>query len=68
MFRMTAAAESHTQDEGRFEVRCNKARCRFFPTLLEAFLFYYTIDEEAELWDITTTPLLVEWKIKLHLS
>lgn len=68
LFRMTAAAEHYTEDNGRFEVRLIKELSRSFPTLLEAFLFYFTLEEEAELWDLTENPVLVERKIKLHLN
>lgn len=68
LFRMTRDAEHHNQREGKFEVKYQRKHSRLFPTLLEAFLFYYTVDEEAELWDKTTKPVLVESKIKLFLN
>ena len=68
LFRMSAAAEHYREDEGRFEVKYEHSHSRLFPTLLEAFLFYYTVEEEAELWDLTKQPVLVEIKIKLFLN
>jgi hypothetical protein len=68
MFRMSSAAEHYKEDEGNFIVKYKQSLSRFFPTLLEAFLFYYTVEEEAELWDLTTEPVLVEVKIKLYLN
>jgi hypothetical protein len=68
LFRMTRDAEHYTPREGKFEVRYQRRHTRFFPTLLEAFLFYYTVDDEAELWDKTTRNVLIESKIKLFLN
>lgn len=68
LFRMSAGAEHHTAQSGKFQVRYKRRHSRHFPTLLEAFLFYYTVEEEAELWDNNAQPFLVEQKIKLHLN
>ncbi len=68
LFRMSDSAEYYNEDRGVFEVRYNTIYTRLFPTLLEAFLFYYTVEEEAQLWDKTLSPLLIETKIKLHLN
>lgn len=68
LFRMSNNAEYYHEGEGLFEVRYQQQSTRRFPTLLEAFLFYYTVEEEAELWDKTTEPLLIESKIKLFLN
>ncbi|MDQ3278367.1 MAG: hypothetical protein M3Q06_08565 [Bacteroidota bacterium] len=68
LFRMTNNAEYYNEGKGVFEVRCPYQQYRRFPTLLEAFLFYYTVEEEAELWDKTAGPVLIESKIKLSLN
>lgn len=68
LFRMTNRAEYYKEDRGYFEVRYQQNLTRSFPTLLEAFLFYYTVEEEAELWDKTEEPLLIESKIMLYLN
>lgn len=68
LFRMTNNAEYYNEDKGVFEVRYNTIYTRLFPTLLEAFLFYYTVEEEAQLWDKTSVPLMIESKVKLFLN
>lgn len=68
LFRMSSHAETYKEDEGYFEVRYKRTESRLFLTLLEAFLFYYTVEEEAELWDATVAPVLIESKIKLYLN
>ena len=68
LFRMTNHAEYYSEGKGVFEVRCKNQHNRRFPTLLEAFLFYFTLDEEAELWDQTTEPVMVESKIQIWLN
>lgn len=68
LFRMSNNAEYYNEDQGIFEVRYQSRFTRTFPSLLEAFLFYYTIEEEAELWDNTKEPLMIESKIKFFLN
>lgn len=68
LFRMSNHAEYYSEGKGVFEVRCKSQHNRLFPTLLEAFLFYFTLDEEAELWDRTAKPLMVERKIQISLN
>jgi hypothetical protein len=68
LFRMSDNAEYYREGKGIFEVRYQRSEARLFPTLLEAFLFYYTVEEEAELWDKTGKPLMIESKIMLHLN
>ena len=68
LFRLSKDAENYSELEGMFEVKYQQVRSRFFPSLLEAFLFYYTIDEEAQLWHNTADPVLVECKVKLYLN
>ena len=68
LFRMSSDAEHYQMDKGSFEVKFLQDHSRYFPTLLEAFLFYYTLEEEAELWDQTEKPTLVESKVKFFLN
>jgi hypothetical protein len=68
LFRMSNSAEYYNENKGAFEVRYNAIHIRQFSTLLEAFLFYYTVEEEAQLWDNTVCPFLIESKIKLHMN
>ena len=68
IFRMSNSAEYYIENKGVFVVRYNSIHTRHFPTLLEAFLFYYTVEEEAQLWDNTMHPFLIESKIKLHMN
>ena len=68
MNRFIHNAEYYNEGKGVFEVRYRRYLSRRFPTLLEAFLFYYTIEEAAELWDKTDEAVLIECKIKLSLN
>jgi hypothetical protein len=68
LFRMSNNAEYYNEGKGIFEVRYQQTFAKNFPTLLEAFLFYYTVEEEAELWDKTTQPLLIESKVRFFLN
>ena len=68
LFRMTNNAEYYNEGKGVFEVRSQSCYSRRFPTLLEAFLFYYTLEEEAELWDQTIRPVLIESKTRFSLN
>ena len=68
LFRMTNNAEYYSEGEGVFEVRYQSQHSRRFPTLLEAFLFYYTIEQEAELWDQTSGPVMIESKTMISLN
>ena len=68
LFRMSRNAECYKGDKGKFEVRYQQGRRKLFFTLLDAFLFYFTIEEEAELWEKTHEPVLIETKVKLCLN
>lgn len=68
LFRLSRNAESYKADKGKFEVNYSQHSTRVFYTLLEAFLFYITIEEDAELWDRTGKNVLVEKKVKFHLN
>jgi hypothetical protein len=68
LFRLSDAAEHYKGDKGIFKVIYRKKLSRVFPTLLEAFLFYITLDEEADLYDITKDAVLIERKIQLFLN
>jgi len=68
LFRMSDAAEHYKGDKGQFKVIYQKSRKKVFPSLLEAFLFYITLDEEADLFDISNGSTLIESKIKLNMN
>ena len=68
LFRLTNGAEHYKSDKGIFKVTYRKKLTKIFPTLLEAFLFYMTTDEEADLVDISNGSVLIERKIKLCLN
>lgn len=68
LFRLSNNAERYRGHKGTFRVCYRKALTRTFPTLLEAFLFYMTLEEEAELWNVTNKDILIEKKVQLHLN
>lgn len=68
LFRLSRDAEFYNGSEGRYEVIYSKCSRRVFYSLLEAFLFYFTVEEEAQLWDRTGKEFLIEEKVKLHLN
>ena len=68
LFRLSNGAEHYKGDRGLYKVTYRKKSARVFPTLLEAFLFYITLDEEADLFDISKDSILIERKIKLNLN
>lgn len=68
LFRMSNNAEFYNENNGFFEVRYNHTYTKVFSTLLEAFLFYYTVEDEAQLWDKTVCPFLIESKVMLHMN
>lgn len=67
-FRLSGNAEDYRGDKGTFRVTYQKVFTKTFPTLLEAFLFYMTIEEEAELWNVTDSDVLIESKVQLYLN
>ena len=68
LFRLSDAAERYRGDKGQYKVTYRKKLSKVFPTLLEAFLFYITLDEEADLYDVTNDSILIERKIQLFLN
>jgi len=68
LFRMSPGAEFYQEGEGHFEVRYAKEKSASFSTLVDAFLFYFLLDEAADLWDATAKPVLIESKIQLFLN
>ena len=68
LFRLSDAAEHYKGDKGCFKVIYRKGRKKNFSSLLEAFLFYITLDEEADLVDVSGQSKLIESKIKLYLN
>jgi hypothetical protein len=67
LFRLSDNAERFQSEEGSFKVTYHGAQ-KTFPTLLDAFLFYITLDEEADLWSVSTSSVLIERKVKLYLN
>ncbi|HVF80762.1 MAG TPA: hypothetical protein VM884_02470 [Flavisolibacter sp.] len=68
LFRLSDNAERYRGSKGTFKVKYRNVRSRSYPTLLEAFLFYITLEEEAELWNITDENILIEKKVQLYLN
>jgi hypothetical protein len=68
LFRLSDAAEHYKGDKSLFKVSYRNKLSRVFPTLLEAFLFYITLDEDAELYDVGEGSVLIEQKIQLFLN
>lgn len=54
-------AVSHSREFGKFIV-VYKNNVRSFNSLITAFLFYYRLETEASLWDITSGEELLEKK------
>jgi len=68
LFRLSDAAEHYKNKGGIFQVHYGKKHSRTFSTLLEAFLFYIALDEEADLYDISNGSVIIERKIELSLN
>ena len=68
LFRLSDGAEHYKARNGRFQVVYQKNKEKIFPTLLEAFLFYITLDEEADLVDISNELVLIERKVMLCMN
>jgi len=68
LFRMSPDAEFYKEEKGHFEVRYANDQSACFSTLVDAFLFYFFLDEAADLWDATDKPVLIESKIQLFLN
>ena len=68
LFRLSNGAEHYQSESGKFKVVYQQSRHKVFRTLLEAFLFYITLDEEADLIDAGSGSAIIESKIKLFLN
>ena len=68
LFRLSDNAERYRGVTGSFKVKYQNVRSRNYSTLLEAFLFYITLEEEAELWNVTDKNVLIEKKVQLYLN
>lgn len=68
LFRLSDGAERCRIKEGNFKVVYQKRKERNFPSLLEAFLFYITLDEEADLLHLDNGTTLIERKVQLCLN
>ena len=54
-------AERHERSVGVFEVRCKETR--IFDNLKDAFNFYAKLNYPASLYDTTSLPVCLEWKV-----
>lgn len=54
-------AVSHSREFGKFVVIYTNS-VRTFDSLVAAFIFYFSLDKEASLWDITEKEELLEKK------
>ncbi|HZH64711.1 MAG TPA: hypothetical protein VEY10_07435 [Flavisolibacter sp.] len=68
LFRLSDNAEHYRGVKGSYRVKYQTIRSRSYATLLEAFLFYITVEEEAELWNISDENTLIEKKVQLYLN
>lgn len=68
LFRLSDGAEHHKATEGLYKVVYGKKEEKIFDTLLEAFLYYIAVDEEADLFHVGESTTLVERKIMLCLN
>ena len=68
LFRMSDGAERCQIRKGTFKVVYQITKERTFPSLLEAFLFYITLDEAADLLHVNNGITLVERKVQLCLN
>ena len=58
-------AVSHSREFGKFIVQHGRSTQQF-DSLVKAFIFYYYLEEEAALWDITEGRVLLEKKVLLN--
>lgn len=68
LFRMSDGAEHYRPEQGKFKVTYQTNKGKTFPNLLEAFLFYIALDDEADLWEVGSKRVLIEKKIKMCLN
>ena len=53
----------HCEHEfGNFEIKYGNDSIKHFDSLVEAFKFYFHLNEPAALWDNTKRPELLEYK------
>lgn len=67
LFRTSNAAEHYKGKAGRFKVVYQR-NAKTFSSLVEAFMFYMTLDDEATLLEVSTDSTIIESKIKLFLN
>ena len=58
-------AVSHSREYGKFIV-IYQQNVKFFDSLVTAFVFYFHLEHEATLWDITKEAELLEKKCLKH--
>lgn len=67
LFRLSDAAEHH-KGKGRFKVTYRRNEEKNFAKLVDAFLFYISLDEEADLLEVSAGDTLIERKVQLCLN
>lgn len=67
IFRLSDNAEHFKNSKGSFKVTYRDTK-KTFPQLLDAFLFYISLNEEADLWYVDKNTVLIERKVKLYLN
>lgn len=68
LFRLSDGAEHFKTHSGLFKVTYRRKEEKTFSTLVEAFLFYIALDEEADLFHAGQSDTLIERKISLCLN
>lgn len=68
LFRLSDAAERYTVRNGNFKVLYGTKQERRFPDLLDAFIFYLSVNEEALLLDGDKNNAVIERKVHLCLN
>jgi hypothetical protein len=68
LFRMSDNAEHYKAEHGKFKVTYRANKGKNFTSLMEAFLFYIALDDEADLWEMGEKRILIEKKIKMCLN
>lgn len=68
LFRLTDGAERYQKSTGHFRVVHGKKQQKNFPTLLDAFLYYIALDDDADLLDADHNDALIERKVRLSLN
>lgn len=68
LFRLSDAAERYNVRSGSFKVLYGKKEQRIFSDLLDAFIFYLSLNEEAVLLDGKNSNAVIERKVHVCLN